>query len=43
VFLVEDKKIIKLLSKPGQADNYPDDPFTVSDADTMLEYLKQNK
>jgi thioredoxin-dependent peroxiredoxin len=41
--VVEDKKIIKLFSEPGQADNYPDDPFTVSDADTILEYLKHNK
>jgi thioredoxin-dependent peroxiredoxin len=41
--LVEDKKIIKLFSEPGQVDNCPDDPFAVSDADTLLNYLKQNK
>ncbi|WP_341325637.1 peroxiredoxin [Methylotuvimicrobium sp. KM2] len=38
--LVEDGKIVKLFSEPGFSDNYPDDPFTVSDADTMLDYLK---
>ena len=40
--LVEDNKITKLFSEPGQEDNCPDDPFTVSDVDTMLGYLKQN-
>jgi len=39
--LVEDKEIIKLFSEPGQSDNCPDDPFSVSGVDTMLEYLKQ--
>jgi peroxiredoxin len=38
---VEDKNIIKLFSEPGKSDNCPDDPFSVSDVDTMLEYLKQ--
>ncbi len=38
--LVDDKNIVKLFSEPGQADNYPDDPFTVSDVNTMLDYLK---
>ncbi len=37
--LVEDKKILKIFSEPGQMDNCPDDPFTVSDADTLLTYL----
>jgi len=41
--LVDDKKIIKLFCEPGQADNCPDDPFTVSDVDTMLDYLQHNK
>ncbi len=41
--LVDDKKIVKLFSEPGQTDNCPDDPFTVSGVDTMLEYLKHNK
>ncbi len=39
--VVEDKRIIKLFSEPGKSDNCPDDPFSVSDVDTMLEYLKQ--
>lgn len=38
--LVEDGKIVKLFSEPDFSDNCPDDPFTVSDADTMLDYLK---
>lgn len=41
--VVEDKKILKCFSEPGQVDNCPDDPFTVSDVDTLLDYLKQNK
>jgi len=40
--LVEDKEIIKLFSEPGQSNNCPDDPFSVSGVDTMLEYLKQS-
>jgi peroxiredoxin len=39
--LVDDKNIIKLFGEPGQVDNYSDDPFSVSDVDTMLNYLKQ--
>ena len=38
---VEDKNIVKLFSEPGQSDNCPDDPFGVSDVDTMLDFLKQ--
>ncbi len=38
--LVEDGKIVKLFSEPGFSDNCPDDPFTVSSADTMLDYLR---
>ncbi|PXW81610.1 peroxiredoxin [Nitrosomonas sp. Nm84] len=41
--VVENKEIRKLFSEPGKADNYPDDPFTVSDVDTMLDYLKHSK
>jgi peroxiredoxin len=41
--LVDHKKIIKLFCEPGQSDNCPDDPFTASDVDTMLDYLRQNK
>ncbi|MGD1901002.1 MAG: peroxiredoxin [Geitlerinemataceae cyanobacterium] len=38
--LVDDGNIEKLFAEPGFADNYGDDPFEVSDADTMLAYLK---
>lgn len=38
--LVEDGIIKKIFIEPGMADNYPQDPFEVSDADTMLAYLK---
>lgn len=37
---VEDGVIKKLFSEPGFMDNCPDDPFEVSDAGTMLAYLK---
>ncbi len=39
--LVDDKHIVQMFSEPGQSDNCPDDPFEVSDADTLLNYLKQ--
>lgn len=39
--IVRDMKILKLFSEPGQCDNCPDDPFTTSDADTLLAYLTQ--
>ncbi|MDO9160953.1 MAG: redoxin family protein, partial [Methylococcaceae bacterium] len=39
--LVDNKKILKIFSEPGQIDNCPDDPFTVSGADTLLDYLQQ--
>lgn len=38
--LVNDKIIEKLFSEPGKTDNCEDDPFSVSDVDTMLDYLK---
>jgi peroxiredoxin (alkyl hydroperoxide reductase subunit C) len=38
--LVEDGEIEKMFVEPGLADNAPDDPFEVSDADTMLAYVK---
>ena len=38
--VVNDGAIEKLFAEPGYADNAPDDPFEVSDADTMLAYLK---
>ncbi len=37
---VEDGIIKKLFIEPGFSDDCPDDPFEVSDADTMLAYLK---
>ncbi|MGZ4969637.1 MAG: redoxin family protein [Methylobacter sp.] len=41
--VVDDKKIIKLFCEPGQVDNCPDDPFTASDVDTLLNYLQHDK
>ena len=37
---VEDGVIKKLFVEPGYSDNYGPDPFEVSDAGTMLAYLK---
>ncbi len=37
---VEDGEIRKLFSEAELSDNCPTDPFEVSDADTMLSYLK---
>lgn len=37
---VEDGDIKQLFAEPGFADNCPTDPFEISDADTMLKYLK---
>ena len=39
--LVEDGVIVKMFIEDGFEDNCPTDPFEVSDADTMLDYLKQ--
>lgn len=36
---VVDGEIKQLFAEPGIMDNCPDDPFTVSDVDTMLAYL----
>jgi peroxiredoxin len=41
--LVEDGKISKLFSEPGFGDNCPTDPFEVSDAETMLAFLRGRK
>tara|TARA_R110000824_G_scaffold7892_4_gene35873 strand:+ start:105014 stop:105586 length:573 start_codon:yes stop_codon:yes gene_type:complete len=41
--LVDDGKIEKIFIEPDFGDNCPTDPFEVSDADTMLAYLKGNK
>jgi thioredoxin-dependent peroxiredoxin len=38
--LVNDGKIEKVFAEAGYSDNCPTDPFEVSDANTMLAYLK---
>ena len=38
---VEDGEIKQLFAEPGFSDNCATDPFEVSDADTMLNYLKK--
>ncbi len=38
--VVDDGEIEKMFVEPGRADDHPADPFEVSDADTMLAYLK---
>ncbi len=40
--LVDNGEIVKQFIEPGFEDNCALDPFEVSDADTMLAYLKQN-
>ena len=40
---VEDGEIKKLFEEPGKADNFPEDPFEVSDAETMLDYLQSTQ
>eukprot|EP01007_Sphenomonas_quadrangularis_P001237 NODE_2155_length_665_cov_628.365260_g1519_i2.p2 GENE.NODE_2155_length_665_cov_628.365260_g1519_i2~~NODE_2155_length_665_cov_628.365260_g1519_i2.p2 ORF type:complete len:178 (-),score=53.50 NODE_2155_length_665_cov_628.365260_g1519_i2:73-606(-) len=37
---VDDGKIVKMFVEPGFSDDCPTDPFEVSDAETMLNYLK---
>ncbi len=39
--VVEDGEITKMFVEPDFCDNCPTDPFEVSDADTMLAYLKK--
>lgn len=41
--LVNDGVIEKMFVEPEFGDNCPTDPFEVSDADTMLNYLKSDK
>jgi thioredoxin-dependent peroxiredoxin len=41
--VVTNGKIDKVFAEPGYSDNCPTDPFEVSDADTMLAYLKGSK
>lgn len=38
--LVDNKNIVKTFIEPDFGDNCPTDPFEVSDADTMLNYIK---
>jgi len=38
--LVDNGEVVKLFSEEGKVDNCDHDPFEVSDADTMLEYLR---
>lgn len=40
--VVNDGKIEKLFTEDGKMHNCPSDPFEVSDAKTMLEYLRKN-
>ncbi len=39
--LVDDQKIVKIFEEPGKADKFPEDPFVASDADTILNFIKQ--
>lgn len=39
--LVDDQKIVKIFEEAGKADNFGEDPFLVSDADTILNFIKQ--
>ncbi len=41
--LVVDGVITKMFVEDGYSDNCPTDPFDVSDADTMLNYLEQKR
>lgn len=41
--VVDDGKIEKVFVEPDYGDNCPTDPFEVSDAETMLNYLKGQK
>jgi len=38
--IVDDGEITALFSEPGKTDNCPEDPFTCSDVDTLLNHLK---
>jgi thioredoxin-dependent peroxiredoxin len=40
---VEDGNIVKMFIEPGFMDDCPEDPFEVSDVDTMINYLKEKK
>jgi peroxiredoxin len=40
---VDDGEIVKMFVEPGYEDKCPSDPFEVSDADTMLDWLKRQR
>ncbi len=40
--LVDDGKVVKMFIEPGMQDNSEVDPFEVSDAETMLEFIRNN-
>jgi len=40
---IEDGEVKKSFVEPGFSDDCPDDPFEVSDVNTMLEYLKEEE
>lgn len=40
---VEDGEVKKIFEEAEKSDNYPDDPFEVSDAVTMLNYLRSER
>lgn len=40
---IEDGEVKKMFVEPGFDDNCPSDPFEVSDADTMLKWLKEQQ
>jgi thioredoxin-dependent peroxiredoxin len=39
--LVDNMEVKEIFAEAGKADNFGDDPFLVSDADTILNYLKK--
>ena len=41
--LVDNNKIVKVFAEANKADNHDEDPFEVSDVETMLNHLKNNK
>jgi peroxiredoxin len=41
--LVENGEVVELFAEAGKEDNCASDPFEVSDADTMLEFVRQRK
>ena len=41
--VVNDGIIEKIFIEPGFGDDCPEDPFEISDAETMLKYLRENK